>query len=128
MISPILQEHFERFRASYPEAHISELRGTDAVVVEVPDVPLPPGWNRGSTTIKFVVPRAYPNAPPDCFWTDSGLALDGGREPQGTRSQPLPGQSEPLRWFSWHVQQWNPNAHTLASFFQVVLGRFRKLV
>lgn len=125
MIPPIIGEHFERFRQAHPGAEMSEVPGVSAVRIEVPDVPLSDEWNRKSTRIRFLVPLAYPSAPPDCFWADAGVALKGDVEPKGANHQPIPGTTESLRWFSWHVQQWNPNAHTISSFFQVILDRLR---
>ena len=128
MIPPIISEHAERLREAYPDLRVSEMANANAILVEVPGVVLPSGWNQDVTTVRFLVPLAYPAAPPDCFWADQVLALAGEREPTGSNRTPIPGLSEPLRWFSWHVQQWNPNSHTVSSFFQVVLDRLRKPV
>jgi hypothetical protein len=128
VIPPVIQEHADRLRASYPQMTLRETAAANAVLVEVPDVKLPPGWNRETTTVRFLIPLSYPNAAPDCFWADDSLALEDGREPQGTNHQPIPGESEPRRWFSWHVQQWNPNSHTVSSFLQVILDRLNRVV
>jgi hypothetical protein len=127
MIPPLIAEHAEKLRRLHPGLRITEMPSgvAQAVLVEVPDVELPDAWNRPTTTVRFLVPLAYPAAPPDSFWADAGLALRDGRPPQGSRVQPLPGSAEPLLWFSWHVQQWNPNVHTVSSFLQVVKNRFR---
>src|SRR5438105_3315024 len=94
-------------------------------MVEVPEIDLPHGWSKPKTTVRFLVPFAYPAAPPDCFWADADLTLDGGRIPQGSGRQPIPGFPDQLLWFSWHVQQWDPNSHTLSSYLQVVKNRLR---
>jgi hypothetical protein len=127
MIPPLIAQHAEKLRRSHPGVQVRELPAGDvqAVLVEVPNVQLPDTWNRPSTTVRFLVPLAYPAAPPDSFWTDAGLALRDGRPPQGSRMQPLPGSGEQLLWFSWHVQQWDPNSHTISSFLEVVKNRFR---
>src|SRR6266487_1364163 len=126
MIPPLIAQHFERLRRLHPGARVREVPAAQGVLVEVPDVPLPPGiWNSQATTVRFIVPFAYPSAPPDSFWTDTGLALRDGRPPQGARPQPIPGENDPLLWFSWHPQQWDPNAHTISSFLEVVKNRLR---
>jgi hypothetical protein len=128
VIPPLIERHAEKLKRVHAGVELKELptNQVQAVIIEVPDVELPPGWNKSRTTIRFLVPLAYPAAPPDCFWADADLALHGGRAPQGSGRQPIPGLPDPLLWFSWHVQQWDPNRHTLASFFQVVKDRLWK--
>jgi hypothetical protein len=100
--------------------------GDGSFVVKVPRVRIPSGWNANEADIWFVVPVQYPSARPDCFWTVESLLLEGGRIPQNTGSNPLPGhvQPIPLRWYSWHVQQWSPIGDTLATYLQVIRRRF----
>ncbi|QPB24578.1 hypothetical protein ISN39_34170 (plasmid) [Rhizobium sp. 007] len=101
-----------------------------AVVVSVPNVSLPEGWNKPSTEIRFVVPAGYPYAALDCFWADSGLRLADGRIPNNTgESNPIPEDGGTGLWFSWHLQdqKWNPNRDTLSSWMNVVISRFRHL-
>ncbi len=77
--------------------------------VVVPNVELPKGWSSDRVTVYFVLPVGYPSAQPDCFWTEATLRLEDGRTPQNTGLQQIPGTSEQLLWFSWHVQTWSPN-------------------
>lgn len=127
MIPPLIERHVEKLRRIQPGVQIKEAPGVQAVMVEIPDVQLPKGWNKERITVRFLVPLAYPAAPPDCFWVDEGFALEGGRMPQGSRLEPLAGVNLPLVWFSWHVQQWDPNTHTVSSFFQVIKDRLGKV-
>src|SRR3954469_18463742 len=82
--------------------------GDGSFVVKVPRVRIPSGWTANEADIWFVVPVQYPSARPDCFWTEESLLLSGGRVPQNTGPNPLPGPRPPipLRWYSWHVTQW----------------------
>jgi hypothetical protein len=127
MIPPLIQRDFDRLQRAYPTAKLRAPSdaSVQGVVVEIPGVILPPGWSKPSTFIRFLVPLAYPAAPPDCFWADLDLTLQDGRLPNAARPQAIPGQQEPLLWFSWHVQQWDANTHTLVSFMQVVFARLR---
>ena len=129
MIPPLIEQHVEKLRRLYPDVRVRELPTPEVqgVLVEVPNIRLPAGWSRKTTTVRFVVPFAYPSAPPDSFWTDAGLTLEGGNPPQGARQQPIPGLPDAVQWFSWHVQQWDANAHTLLTFLEVVRDRLRKV-
>ena len=129
MIPPLIEEHAKKLKRMHPQLELTDLssQGVQAISVEIKNVPLPTGWNRPVTTVKFLVPLAYPAAPPDCFWTEPGLALADGRPPQGSGVQAMPGTTEQVVWFSWHVQQWDPNIHTVSSFLELIKDRFRRI-
>jgi len=100
--------------------------GTHLVIA--PDVSLPDGWNRRSTTVRFLVQSSYPYAKPDCFWTDADLRLATGAMPTNTGQNPIPEMpGQPCLWFSWHLEQWNPARDTLSTWFSVVCRRFGHL-
>lgn len=96
-----------------------------ARLVEVKDYELVEGWNQKSVTILFVAPPAFPAAQPDCFWIEpGGIRLKGGQTPQNTNdSNPIPEVGPRGTWFSWHLQDWDPNRHTLLSYFKVIERR-----
>lgn len=101
-----------------------------ALLVTVPDVKLPQGWNREAATILFLAPPGYPAAKPDCFWVEpTGMRLKNEATPQGTNdSNPIPEvPSRSITWFSWHVKEWNPNSDTLMTYFKVIMRRFGTL-
>lgn len=90
-------------------------------VLEVPDMPLPSGWSLERTSVWVVVPVGYPQVQPDCFYASSELALTGGAAPASSGIQQLLG--EPKRWFSWHLQAWDPVRDGLAQFIRFVERR-----
>ena len=90
-------------------------------VLEVPGVPLPHGWSLERTSVWFVVPIGYPQVKPDCFYAPSELALAGGAPPASSGIQHLLGR--PMRWFSWHLQAWDPVRDGLAQFLRFVERR-----
>lgn len=103
-------------------------------LIEIPAFELPEGWvvpNQPDrkATIRFLAPPGFPTSQPDCFWVHpSGLRTTGGGTPQNTNdTNPIPGVSDlPLphgTWFSWHVQRWNPNSDSLATYFMVIKNR-----
>jgi hypothetical protein len=127
--SPLLETQLAELKAEYNrDGNIVEPTPVEdgSFVVKVPKVRIPPGWTANEADIWFVVPVQYPSARPDCFWTDESVLLEGGRVPQNTGPNPLPGRPQPvpLRWYSWHVTQWSPIGDTLATYLQVIRRRF----
>lgn len=90
-------------------------------VLEVPGVPLPPGWSLERTSVWVVVPIGYPQVQPDCFYAPNELALAGGSAPASSGIQQL--LDRPMRWFSWHLQAWDPLRDGLAQFLRFVERR-----
>jgi len=130
--SPLLEGQLGELEAEYNrDGNSVELTSVEdgSFVIKVPKVRIPPGWNASEADIWFVIPVQYPSARPDCFWTVESLLLEGGRIPQNTGPNPLPGHAQPipLRWYSWHVEQWSPIGDTLATYLQVIRRRFADL-
>jgi hypothetical protein len=100
-----------------------------AHLVTIPTIKIPRGWNRDTVTIQFVAPPGYPAAQPDCFWVEpTGMRLKDGATPQGTNdSNPIPEIGPRGTWFSWHLQHWNPNNDSLATYFNVIMQRLGSL-
>lgn len=121
------EAQLEAIRSIFPAAS-AEPRADGAVLITVPDVPLPPGWNRPTTTIYFMAPSGYPAAQPDCFWADASLRLANGGMPHATNIMPIPGDATPRVWFSWHLTGgcWNPLRDTLLSYVRTIQGRFAR--
>src|SRR4051794_4527251 len=87
--SQLLSAQLTEAAQAYPGTCASALPdGTH--VVEVP-VQLPPGWSRTHTTIRFLVPVAFPAAQLDCFYADADLRLANGGMPMNSGMQPLNG-------------------------------------
>lgn len=96
-----------------------------AHLIEVRDYKLVPGWDQEIVTLLFVAPPAFPAAQPDCFWVEpGGLRFNGGQTPQNSNEgNPIPEVGPRGTWFSWHLQDWNPNRHSLWNFFKVIEQR-----
>jgi hypothetical protein len=109
--------------------HVETLRlPSGTILVSIPSLSVPPGWSAGSTTVRFLVPAAYPFAALDCFWTDEGLRLADGAMPQNSAvGNIIPETSVSGLWFSWHLQgPWDPNRDTLATWVNVIIDRLRQ--
>lgn len=90
---------------------------------------LPPGWNKGETSVLIIVPVGYPLTPPDNFYADNDLRLAGGSQP-GNTSPNQTRLGKPWLMFSYHVEggDWKPDAdilkgHNLLSFLTGVEKR-----
>lgn len=119
-----LDQQFEAVRMEFPAASI-EARSGGSALITVPDFPVPTGWSKDRTMVRFLAPVGYPFAQPDCFWACADLRLAGGAMPHATNLTPIPETNVPLLWFSWHVQKWNPSRDTLMSFVRVIEKRLR---
>ncbi len=104
--------------------------GNHGLLVSMPSFALPPGWNKQFTQVKFLVPQGYPYSKPDCFWADPDLRLQAQphQMPQNTQINPTVPQAAGMVWFSWHLQQWNPNRDDLFSWVACMRDRLQRPV
>ena|ERR1043166_4511870 len=72
------------------------------------------GWNKGETAVLVVIPPGYAVTPPDNFYTDNDLRLEGGGMPDSTSSDQAR-QGRQWLQFSYHVEdgEWHPHADPL---------------
>ena len=85
-----LEQQFEILRGQCAGATLNQLPD-GAHLITIPAYPLPDGWSKQVTEIKFIAPVGYPFARPDCFWTDADLKLKSGGVPINTGGQnPIP--------------------------------------
>jgi hypothetical protein len=122
-MTPILFRQLNDLNSTYPGSSVTQLP-SGAHLIEVPNVPLPSGWDRAQVTVYFVAPPGYPVARPDCFWTDLPF-LRLANNPQtplnSNEINLIPEVSERKgTWFSWHLQSWNPNQDSLRTFVNVI--------
>jgi len=122
----IAERHFEALRAKYPAATCAANPDGSAVVI-IPDVALPAGWNAPTATVVFVAPAGYPQAAPDCFWTNPGVALVHGGAPQNTGQNHQPGVPPNWLWFSWHPSTWSSNADNFETYLNVIRQRLHQV-
>lgn len=124
-LHPLIVGQLVELQAAMPGATAAALPdGT--TLISLPDITLPPGWNRDRAHLWFLVPVGYPTARPDCFFADAELRLAHGQMPQNTGMQGLPGAGVPHLWFSWHLQTWDPARDTLLTFARVARDRVHR--
>lgn len=94
-------------------------------------------YSKPTTNLLLRIPRSYPEAGLDMFWTDLDLILKNGSTPNGAGQieqysllDALPDlKGKQWRRFSWHPQyvggsHWNPNIDNLVSYLEFVRRRF----
>lgn len=124
----ILDTQLDQLRQRYAIVD-TQILGSGTTLVTIPGVPLPPGWSKPTSTIRFLVPAGYPFAALDCFWADEDLRLAGGQPPinSGCPNQ-IPEAGQSGLWFSWHLATpWNPNRDTLSSWVNTINDRMRQV-
>jgi hypothetical protein len=119
----IVQRHFEALLEKRPGATLAA-NDDQSHTITVPDLQIPPGWNRDRVAVAFVAPAAYPIAQPDCFWAEPGLALAHGGVPQNTGQNPGPNIGPGWLWFSWHPSNWDANKSDMETYLKIIRRRF----
>ncbi len=121
--------HVERLRAREPDLQLQVLPDGSKLIC-IPQVALPAGWNKPSTSVHLVAPPGYPFAQPDCFWADPDLRLSSGALPQNAAlGNPIPHRPGlPALWFSWHLQGWNAARDDLLTWLTVIRERLAQPV
>jgi hypothetical protein len=126
-MSGVIALQLAQLQQRFTGTHVQHLPSGILLVI-VPDVLLPEGWNKPSATIRFTIPSGYPYAQLDCFWIDPDVLLATGAQPQNTGPTPIPETNEPALWFSWHLKNpWDPNRDTLSTWMSVILNRMEEI-
>jgi hypothetical protein len=121
-MSSLRAGEWERFESTFPGGTFQPF-ASGVILVRTGSLALPPGWSKAETIVRFLVPIGYPAAQPDCFWADADLTLAGGSPPASSAIQQIPETGEPVLWFSWHPQTWQPSKDDLISYGHFALAR-----
>jgi hypothetical protein len=137
MLPAQLESELATLRRTFTVDVVEEPQVIDVVIHGFP-VASPP-YNSSSTNVLIRVPRAYPDAGLDMFWTDIELKLDGGGIPQGAdKQEEYPATDSILgfhgkvwRRFSWHPKyaspgKWNPAIDNIVSYTEFVRKRLNQ--
>jgi len=116
------QVDFLKKQKQYSNAAL-EHRADGSALVTISNFPVPPGWNKTSTTVLFVAPAGYPQARPDCFWADEDLRLANGGMPANSAINTNYGGAAPKLWFSYHPSSWNANLDNLLIYARLIQKR-----
>jgi hypothetical protein len=132
-MSPLVERQLAEVAQAFAGASGEELPD-GSVLVRLPDVALPGGWNRTAATMLFIVPVGYPAAKPDCFWAvPPPLRPQAVGQPQrcvlanGNEVEKIPHRPEiQATWFSWHANTWDVARSTLLTYANFVMRRFEE--
>ncbi|HEV2317524.1 MAG TPA: E2/UBC family protein [Thermoplasmata archaeon] len=133
MLPAQLSEELTELKKTYRVEVAEEDTTINVVIFDFPTSTL---YNLSHTRVLIRVPRTYPDAGLDMFWTDPDLKLADGSTPNGAdQLEPYPatGQIPELagkawRRFSWHPQpgtptRWNPAYDNLLSYTEFIKRR-----
>jgi hypothetical protein len=122
MLPPRLSSELENISKEYKIEVVEE---ADFINLIFQQFPASAHFNHPTTTMLLRIPRAYPDAGPDMFWTDIDLKLADGNIPKQSDSlETYMGRQ--WRRFSWHHNRWNPNVDNLHSYIDFVRRRFNE--
>ncbi len=134
MLPPQLESELNGLRKRYVIDVVEEPTVINLVIRDFPTSNL---YNRPSTNLLLRIPRSYPDAGLDMFWTDLELLLLDSGIPNGAQAVEQYLAMDELsdlrnkhwRRFSWHPQpgtplRWNPSIDNLYSYLEFVRRRF----
>src|SRR5437667_11064415 len=120
-LPPRLDKEVQELR---PEAEFEITEEADAISIVVGTFSVGEGFNQPTTNLLLRVPRTYPDAGPDMFWTSPELLLATGSVPQAAESmENYLGRQ--WRRFSWHKAAWNPRIDNLHGYLEFIRRRLR---
>jgi hypothetical protein len=121
VLPPRLTKELNELQQSYS---IEVVEDSDSVNFVFKDFSLGEGYNMPSSDLLLRIPRTYPDAGPDMFWTNEQLVLADGRVPQAAEAFETH-LNKRWRRFSWHRAAWNPVVDNLHSHVEFIRKRLR---
>ena len=127
MLPPQLDSEIQKIREDYKIEVTEEQTLINIVIFEFPTSNL---YTMQKTTLLLRVPRAYPDAGIDMFWTDVNLILTDNSIPSGAQYIEEY-MNKKWRRYSWHPnpgnpRRWNPTVDSLISYLDFVKRRFNQ--
>jgi len=126
-LAPKAVADFKALQARHSAAALTELPSGAALVTL--DFELPAGWSASKVVLRFLMPNTYPVSPPDGFWVEPALAVNG-KPPRSTEPNPqIPETNISAQRFSWHIEggHWSANRDDLFTWLRSCRERIEKL-
>ena len=125
-LTPKALADFEALKARYPTATLREFSNGTALVTMETDIPA--GWSASRITLRFIMPNGYPVAPPDGFWVEPALTVNG-QPPHAAANGEMPEAGMTHQRFSWHFDggHWSANRDNLLMWVSSCHERLEKL-
>lgn len=124
---PRVEAELQALRDAYPgEGRVTtDLQPDGNLLVTIRDVPVPSGWNRQTTRLRFVVPPGYPQARPSGFSVDDGFALATGAPGSGGGEANF--ADGKWRSYCWQPKAWEMSRETLLRYAKFAEARFHEV-
>jgi hypothetical protein len=120
MLPPPLSRELAALQERFQVEIVEEPDAINLVFAEFPTSPL---YSHPTTELLLRVPRAYPDAGLDMFWTSPQLTLATGGIPQSGESvETYAGRQ--WRRFSWHHNGWRSQLQSIEAYLDFVKRRF----
>ncbi|MGQ9656900.1 MAG: E2/UBC family protein [Fimbriimonadales bacterium] len=127
----------------YSATHSAQYDDEEGSWVIIKDFPLPEGYSDTHTDVLILLPKNYPQTPPDWFYVDDELTLENGDEPDhmfydDTSVDPnfemFEDTMPQLRGWTGcclHIREWKPAAdplqgHSLLSVCELIKQAFER--
>jgi hypothetical protein len=126
-LTPKAVADFEALKARHPSATLKEFANGTALVAIETDIPA--GWSASRITLRFIMPNGYPVAPPDGFWVEPELKVNGNQPHASAPNNPIPEAGMSGHRFSWHFDggHWSANRDNLLVWVRSCHERLEKL-
>jgi hypothetical protein len=121
-IPPRLQIELDDLRKN---TGLEIIEDPDCINVVLKAFSLGASFSIDNSDILIKVPKTYPEAGPDMFWTQPELTFKGGRVPQA--AEHLENHiGRTWRRFSWHRARWTPSVDNLHGYIQFIRKRLEQ--
>lgn len=117
---PLVEQQIERLRQDYPDIIVTP-QPDGTLDIQIPGVPVPPGWTKNSTRLLITVPPDYPHTRPQGCLVDPDLRPASGQDAAGLGTTNRSGRD----WgsFCWNPNTWDASRDTLWKYVKFALSR-----
>lgn len=123
-----LDMQIETLKRKYPGTDLGATDQDGRRLLIVPGVQLPKGWHQKEITIFVIIPKGFPMAQPERFYTTKDVRLEHGGCPQNTADAHYYGGELVRGLLWWHWRICHPDkAISLVQYVAAMRRRFSEL-
>jgi hypothetical protein len=121
-VPPKLEKELGELRSTHPMEVVEE---PGCINVVFKEFTLGEGFSRPTSDLLVRVPKSYPEAGPDMFYTSPEVTLASGLNPQSAEHNEIH-IGKQWRRFSWHKAAWNPSVDNMHGYLEFIRKRLRE--